>query len=595
VVSSQSANDPLVEELLRYGGDDILQHLHFSAVDGQIWLEARRMLLLDAAAFASLRSEIVELLGTEKARGVLTRMGYLIGSRDAEMALMSHNRSSPNEALAVGPFLHALRGFVKPEPVRLNIDIATGTCDCEFLWHHSVEHAPDGIDAGIAGDATCWLAVGQATGFLTRLLGRQVIVREVECETTGGTCCRAIAKPAEDWDDAEEDLRYLTLSRDILPPRLSLAIADPNVLPVGRATAASQIGNAEAGPPVSGIVASSAAMTAVLHKVRRVAPTNASVLLLGESGVGKSRIAREVHECSRRADKPLVEVNCAAIPDQLVESELFGVERGAFSGATESRPGRFEAADGGSLFLDEIATLSLTAQGKLLRVLQTGELERLGSNRTIKVNVRVLAATNVDLHHEVRAGRFREDLFYRLNVFPVYIPPLRERREDLPPLLEWCISRFGAYHGRLVTNVTPRALQAILHYDWPGNIREFENVIERGLILAEDNETLDLRHLFSVDFGLDSKRILGLTASGKLVAYQDAESLARNNGDPNGRSTLNEWAAEAVRGGNADLGEIQSALVEAALAAVKGNISKAAPLLGLTRAQLDYRLKKPDA
>lgn len=551
------------------------------------------MLLLDAAAFGSLRSEIVALLGVEKARGVLTRMGYLIGSRDAEMALMSHSRSSPNGPLAVGPFLHALRGFVKPEPVRLNIDIATGACDCEFLWHHSVEHAPAGIDAGIAGDATCWLAVGQATGFLTRLLGRQVIVREVECEATGGTCCRAIAKPAEDWDDAEEDLRYLTLSRDILPPRPSLVSADPNDPAVGRAPASLR-SNAEAHPPVTGIVAASAAMTAVLHKVRRVAPTNASVLLLGESGVGKSRIAREVHECSRRADKPLVEVNCAAIPDQLVESELFGVERGAFSGASESRAGRFEAADGGSLFLDEIATLSLTAQGKLLRVLQTGELERLGSNRTIKVNVRMLAATNVDLNHEVRTGRFREDLFYRLNVFPVHIPPLRERREDLPPLLEWCISRFGAYHGRLISGVTPRALQAILHYDWPGNIREFENVIERGLILAEDHETLDLRHLFSVEFGLDSKRILGLAATGKLVAYQDAVSLASRNEDAASRSTLHEWAVDAVRGGNADLGEIQAALIEAALTVAKGNVSKAAPLLGLTRAQLDYRLKKPE-
>jgi transcriptional regulator with GAF, ATPase, and Fis domain len=215
------------------------------------------------------------------------------------------------------------------------------------------------------------------------------------------------------------------------------------------------------------------------------------VLLLGESGVGKSLIAREIHRCSRRAEKPFIEVNCAAIPETLVESELFGVERGAYSGAATSRAGRFEVAQGGTLFLDEIATLSMVAQGKLLRVLQNGEMERLGSNRTITVDARVIAATNENLEMAVREGRFREDLFFRLNVFPLNVVPLRERRDDIPLLVDVLLARFCARHGRALTGVSSRAMRSIIRYRWPGNIRELENILERAIILAQDGETLD--------------------------------------------------------------------------------------------------------
>jgi two-component system response regulator HydG len=333
----------------------------------------------------------------------------------------------------------------------------------------------------------------------------------------------------------------------------------------------------------------------VLHKVRRVASTRATVLLSGESGVGKSAVAREVHRWSTRADKPFVEINCAAIPEQLIESELFGVERGAYSGATESRAGRFESANGSTLFLDEIGILSFSAQGKLLRVLQSGEFERLGSTRTIKLDVRVVAATNEDLPQAVKEGRFREDLFYRINVFPIHIPPLRDRRDDLPLLIEYFIRRLSAVHGRHVPGITPRALQAVLNHKWPGNIREFENVIERGIILADDGESLDLRHLFSVDTTLGNSSLMRLTEMGTLAqsdALIHADDLQPPAGAVSAPATLDEWARVAIRQQSGQLADVEHALVNAALAEAGGNISKAASLLGLTRAQLDYRVKR---
>jgi len=585
-LASMVANDPLVDDLMKDGVENILPRLHFNVNEARIWLEDRRMLLLDALALGALRNEIIELLGIEGARGVFTRAGYFIGSRDAELAWKIKGENTPQDVLSVGPFLHALTGFVKPIPVRTNIDIAAGVCDCEFVWKHSIEGQ---IGVQHTGEVACWMAVGHASGFLSGVLGRRILVREIECEANGGSRCYAVAKPVEEWPDAQEDLRYFTLSHDAHETCGKTEHVHASVAAVHMTTS----GAPKLHPPHPEIVGGSAALTSVLHKVRRVASTNTSVLLLGESGVGKSLIAREIHQCSPRSGKPLVEVNCAAIPEQLIESELFGVERGAFSGATESRPGRFQAADGGSLFLDEIGTLSLTAQGKLLRVLQTGELERLGSNRTAKVNVRVLAATNVNLYAEVKAGRFREDLFYRLNVFPIPIPPLRERRDDIPALLDWCISRLGAYHGRKISGVTARALQTILHYDWPGNIREFENVIERGLILAEDEEALDLKHLFSSNFNLDIKHMLGVSSMGTVHERNiAADTSFAATAPPLEKMSLKDWAMRTVQNGEADLMEIQSTLIEAALDASKGNISKAAPLLGLTRAQLDYRLKK---
>jgi transcriptional regulator with GAF, ATPase, and Fis domain len=240
------------------------------------------------------------------------------------------------------------------------------------------------------------------------------------------------------------------------------------------------------------IVGESHSLKYVMSRVDQVASTDATVLLSGETGTGKELIARAIHRASRRRERPFVVVNCAALPAALMESELFGRERGAFTGAHASQAGRFELANRGTLFLDEVGELPLELQPKLLRVLQNGQLERLGSPRTIDVDVRIIAATNRDLYEEVRELRFRRDLFYRLNVFPLTVPSLRDRREDIPLLVKHLVDRHARVLRKTIDTVPVTVMQALEAYDWPGNIRELENVIQRAIILSR-NGTLDLK------------------------------------------------------------------------------------------------------
>ena len=237
-----------------------------------------------------------------------------------------------------------------------------------------------------------------------------------------------------------------------------------------------------------GIIGNSEAMNALLSKVKQVAPTDAPVLLLGETGTGKGLIAKALHESSERKDKPLVQVNCASLPAQLIESELFGHEKGAYTSAYKKRVGRFELADGATLFLDEIGDLPLELQAKLLRALQDHEFERIGSSSTIKVDVRVIAATNRNLTQAISDGRFREDLWYRLSVFPITVPPLRERKEDIPELVTHFVSMYNRRLGKQIGTTPRQTLERLMHYDWPGNVRELENIIHRALIVTQGKE-----------------------------------------------------------------------------------------------------------
>jgi DNA-binding NtrC family response regulator len=238
------------------------------------------------------------------------------------------------------------------------------------------------------------------------------------------------------------------------------------------------------------MVGKGAAMRAIFDKVSKTAPTTGRVLITGENGTGKELVARAIHDHSKRVDGPFVKLNCAAIPSELIESELFGHEKGAFTGATQQRRGKFELADGGTLFLDEIGDMTPSAQAKVLRVLQENELERVGGAETIKVDVRAVAATNKDLQKEIAEARFREDLFYRLAVVPIELPPLRARREDIPQLVEHFLEQVCADNMRRLKKVASGAMTLIMQHDWPGNVRELKNVVERLAILTGDAEII---------------------------------------------------------------------------------------------------------
>ncbi|MBU5615009.1 sigma-54-dependent transcriptional regulator [Geomonas azotofigens] len=242
------------------------------------------------------------------------------------------------------------------------------------------------------------------------------------------------------------------------------------------------------------MIGNSAAMQQLAEQIRLVAPTNASVLITGENGTGKELVARSVHYHSQRRDKPFIEINCAAIPEELIESELFGHERGAFTGAVAQKKGKFDLADGGTLFLDEIGDMSLKTQAKVLRILQEKKFERVGGTRTLEVDVRVVAATNKLLEEEIKNGTFREDLYYRLNVVPFKVPPLRERREDIPLLAGYFLDAFCDQEGRERKRIVPEAMESLKRYDWPGNVRELKNIVER-LVIMTPGGTITMNHL----------------------------------------------------------------------------------------------------
>ena len=273
----------------------------------------------------------------------------------------------------------------------------------------------------------------------------------------------------------------------------SMAI-DTRPSPISPVSPAGRGESAPAALALPGVVGDGPAMREVVRTTRQVAPSRACVLIVGETGTGKELIARAIHDLSPRSTGPYIRVNCGALTESLLESELFGHVKGSFTGAVDNRTGRFEAAHAGTIFLDEINSTSPKLQVKLLRVLQEGEFERVGDTNTIKVDTRIVAATNRDLLDEIDAGRFREDLYYRLNVVPIYLPPLRERREDIQPLVDFFLKRYAEQNRREVRRVHPEAMRLLREHDWPGNVRELQNYVERAVVLGEGPE-LTVEHL----------------------------------------------------------------------------------------------------
>lgn len=533
-----------LRSVTRAEDDDLRSRVHFCPETGQIWLHEHRMLLVHAEAQASLRKELIDTLGMDRAQGLLTRMGYASGVRDAELARIRAQDSSDIEAFMTGPQLHTLEGIVRVTRIKLELDRVAGKFYGEFLWENSWEGQWHRHYYGIHSEPVCWTQIGYACGYTSAFMGRPVLYKEVECVGMGHNNCRIIGKPIEEWENADE-YKHFSNRESIADQLFDLQTQVVQLR--------SSIGEKEKLP--ADMVGDSPSFRAAYELLKQAAKTRINVLLLGETGVGKEMFARSLHELGPRRDAPFIAINCAAIPHDLVESELFGVEKGAYTGALVSRPGRFERADGGTLFLDEVGDLPLPAQSKLLRVLQEGELERVGGTRTIKVDVRVVAATHRDLEAEVEKGRFREDLYYRLNVMPLYLPPLRDRMEDIPEIARFLVEKISTQQGRQL-NLTDAALRILMHHDWPGNVRELENCLERASVMTEGN-TIDRDAILLT--GIDEK----ISASRGAIQDLDLD-------DPN----LDE--REKVIAALEQAGWVQA---------------KAARLLDMTPRQIAYRIQ----
>ncbi|MGM0915112.1 MAG: sigma 54-interacting transcriptional regulator [Pseudomonadota bacterium] len=549
----------------------ILDKLRFLPNEGQIWLGEQRMLLLQVQTMAIFRKEIVNTMGLHRARSFFMRLGYHAGIQDAELAqaVRGHDMSVEDGFLA-GPQLHALRGLVKVVPTVLEIDSESGHFYSEFEWQDSYEVAITQSIFGPSREPVCWLQLGYACAYSSQFLGQEIQYREVECRGCSDDRCRIVGKPAQEWEDHEtfaELFREDPLIDKLYELQSRIAYLEDDI--------ARHQGEERHRP-----IGKAPAFLGALDLIDRAARSEVPILLLGETGTGKEILAHRTHQQSERAQGPFVAVNCAAIPPELIESELFGVEKGAYTGAVQSRAGRFERAHGGTLFLDELAELSPRAQASLLRALQEKQIERVGGQTSQSVNVRIVAATHGDLTERVRDGRFRSDLFYRLNAYPVVIPPLRERRDDIPLLAEHFLARFEQHYRIKTLGFTDQALAAMGRHDWPGNIRELQNTTERGVILAGDRQSIGEQALFG-QLPDPVGQVLG--ESGHLTAGSSATSDTDD--------ALETLCSSILEGGIA-LETLEDTLLERAYREANGNVSAAARRLGLSRAALDYRLKK---
>ncbi len=462
---------------------DLRELLAFEPKGGVLRFAGERALLLDAVALGLLRRELIETLGAAGARGVLTRFGYAHGRRTAETLHVNFPWDDEQQWRWAGGRLHTLQGLVvveapapsartQPEPF------------AESIWHESYEAEQHLLHLGRADEPVCWSLTGFASGYLSLAYGRDIVAFETRCRGKGDAVCHLVARPAAEWGDAYQP-QLAFYRKACLDAALDTVTAQLKDVERRLRSRRHALGTGAKGAfDAPGLVVQSEAMERVLDLARRVARVDSTVLLTGESGVGKERVARFIHGESARTGGPFVAINCGAVPEGLLESELFGHAKGSFTGAAQDRPGLFEAAHGGTLFLDEIGEVPPPMQVKLLRALQEREVRRVGENLVRKVDVRVLAATNRDLAAEVNAARFRQDLYYRLRVVEIKVPPLRERPDDILPLARAALAESSARTGRKVSGFTPAAASLLVRYAWPGNVRELANAVERAVVLS---------------------------------------------------------------------------------------------------------------
>jgi two-component system, NtrC family, response regulator HydG len=464
----------------------LLELLSFEPQGGIIRFAGERAVILDAVALGLLRKELIDTLGARVARGILTRFGFAHGWRTAAALKDGFPWDSERAWRVAGGRLHTLQGMMIFEPVEdVSVSPQGGEVSAEGVWRSSYEAEQHRLHLGAADEPTCWTLCGFASGYLSYVNQKEIYCLEVACEGCGAPHCRMLGKTREAWGDEinphlpyyrAEELdaslqRLMTeLKRcedELARKRASLDPPQPAALDLGE------------------LVVQSEPMVRVVERAKRVARFDTTVLITGESGTGKELLAKRIHDWSARAAGPFIAVNCGALTETLLESELFGHARGAFTGAARDHKGLFEAAHGGTLFLDEVGEVSTGMQVKLLRALQEREVRRVGETAARSFDARVIAATNRELAREVEAGSFRQDLYFRLKVMELQLPPLRQRREDVLPIARAMISQAAKRLRRAPVCFSAAAADQLLRYRWPGNVRELGNAIEHALILAE--------------------------------------------------------------------------------------------------------------
>lgn len=546
---------------------DLISNIKFDLENGKIWFAEQRMLLSHAYALWRLREDLTESLGAERAKRFFMRYGYYAGVQDAEIAKKIRPDSNLTEIFLVGPQLHNIRGMVKVTPIELHINPEQGKFYGAFDWEDSFEVSYYKKKNGISKEPVCWALLGYASGYSSFFMGKPIAFKETQCEAMGHTHCHIVGKPVEEWDNTTD------LERSLLPDPVEEELFSlRHELDQLKQHKQNDLLTKE---KVFDAVGESPAFQEVCKMLEKASQSKVTVLLEGETGVGKEAFAKGLHANSQRNQQPFVAINCACIPPELIESELFGVERGAFTGATQSKPGKFERADKGTIFLDEIVELSPRAQAALLRVLQEGELERVGGAKVRKIDVRVVAATNESLADAVAAGKFRSDLYYRLNTFPIHIPPLRERRQDIPLLITYFLKKYSQLYQKRIFGISDQGRELLLKHQWSGNIRELENVIERGIILTDHNRRIEAQDLFPrFTPAEDNLGILGDALSNHTTSHHKQNYIrqAVEQG-----LDLESWTADILR---------------EAVKQSSGNISEAARKLNISRATLAYQLKK---
>ena len=520
--------------------------------EGLVCLHGQRMILHAVPAMAQFRKDLIDMLGADQARRILIRFGYFWGQADAAAMKRIFRWEDTAEWLKAGPRLHSLQGAARGEVKSLEL-AEPARLRMELTWGDSVEPEEHLSEFGESSDTACWIHTGYASGYASFCLGVPVYFVEQSCRARGDAVCTALGMDRESWGDDAEALAEYFEAEDIQGKILELTTElQKRTLELARQRKRLKSVESLTVPGLAEIRSKS--FQQIMDLGLRVARFDSSLLITGESGVGKEVVARFIHEKSHRAKGPFVAVNCAALPETLLEAELFGHRKGAFTDASRDRSGLFEEAKGGTLLLDEVGDIAPSIQVKLLRVLQEKKIRRLGENTMRPVDVRVMAATHRRLEDEVRAERFREDLFYRLRVVEIEIPPLRERTEDIVPLARFFTERLA---GRLRIprlSLDASCLEVLQAYHWPGNVRELENALERAAVVSD---------------------------GGRIMPEHLPPDLREE-----GRQPMKE-AAQAGR----TLVDLEREYILAVLEETGGNRTKAAQILGISPTTLWRKLK----